>query len=141
MLEFEPTWFFVQLATFLSLIFILNTMLFKPMLRLFKEREEGTKGSLGSAKAMDSEKDEVLAKIEEKLSEARRNARTAFEGLSNEGLDEQKKALDSAQNEAVEINRKAKEELNAAADKARAGLKSDIESFSKQIVEKLVGAK
>lgn len=141
MLEFEPLWFFVQLTTFLCLIFVLNTMLFKPMLRLFKEREEGTKGALESAKALDSEKDEVMAKIEEKLSEARGNARTAFEGLSNEGLDAQKEALDAAQNEAVEINRKAKEELNAAADKARAGLKSDIESFSKQIVEKLVGAK
>ena len=141
MLEFEPLWFFVQLATFLSLIFILNTMLFKPMVRLCKEREEGTKGALESAKALDSEKDEVMARIEEKLSEARTSARTAFEGLSNEGLDAQKEALDAAQNEAVEINRKAKEELSAAADKARAGLKSDIESFSKQIVEKLVGAK
>ncbi len=141
MLEFEPFWFFIQLVTFLSLIFILNTMLFKPMLRLFKEREEGTKGSLENAKAMDSEKDEVLAKIEEKLSEARNGARKTFEELSNEGLEVQKGSLGVAQNEAVEINRKAKEELNAAADKARAGLKSDIESFSKQIVEKLVGAK
>ena len=140
MLEFNA-WFFAQLANFLLLLIVLNIILFKPILRIIKEREENTTGALENAKALDREKDEVLAQVDEKLSEARGNARTVYEGLSNEGLDTQKKALESAQNEAVEINRKAKEELSAAADKARAGLKSDIESFSKQIVEKLVGAK
>ena len=134
MLEFSP-WFFAQLANFLLLLFILNKILYKPMLRLFKEREDGTRGALESAQTMDKEKDGVLAQIDGKLSEARGNARTLFEGLSNEGLETQKDALQSAQNEAVEINRKAKEELEAATEKARAGLKSDIENFSKQIVE------
>ena len=140
MLEFSG-WFFHQLANFIILLIVLNFILYRPMLRLFKEREEGTAGALESAKAMDGEKDGVLARIDEKLSEARDKARTVFEGLSNEGLDSQKITLESAQNEAVEINRKAKEELEAATEKARAGLKSDIESFSKQIVEKLVEAK
>ena len=134
-------YFFWQLANFLILLFILNTILFKPFLRLFKERAEGTTGALENAKALDKEKDIILAQIDEKLSEARGNAKTVFDGLSKEGLDIQKSTVESAQNEAAEINRKAREELEAATEKARAGLKSDIEAFSKQIVEKLVGAK
>ncbi len=55
-------------------------------------------------------------------------------------MEVQKNTLDSAQTEAVEINRKAKEELEATTKKARAALKSDIETFSKQIIGKLVGA-
>ncbi len=140
MLEFSA-WFFAQLANFLLLLIVLNIILYKPILRIIEERKENTTGALENAKALDREKDEVLAQVDEKLSEARGNARTVYEGLSIEGLDTQQKALESAQNEAVEINRKAREELGAATETARAGLKSDIESFSKQIVEKLVGTK
>jgi F-type H+-transporting ATPase subunit b len=133
-------WLFVQLANFLILLFLLNIILFKPLLKLFKDRDDSTKGALEKAGAMDREKDEVLAKIEEKLSGARTEARSVFENLSDEGLEVQKKAVQSAQNEAVEINKKAKVELETATDKARNALKADIEAFSKQIVEKLVGA-
>jgi F-type H+-transporting ATPase subunit b len=133
------SWFFVQLANFLILLFLLNTILFKPLLKLFKERDDNTKGALDSASAMDREKDDVLAQIEEKLSGARTEARSIFENLSIEGLDVQKSSVQSAQNESIEINKKAKTELEAATDKARNALKSDIEAFSKQIVDKLVG--
>ena len=138
MLEFN-NWFFVQLVNFLILFVFLNHFLFQPFLRLFKERKDNTEGALESARAMDKEKNEVLSQIDAKLSGARQKARTAFEELSREGLEIQKHSLDAAQNEAVDINRKAKADLEEAAEKARAALKSDIEKFSKQIVEKLVG--
>ena len=133
-------WFFVQLANFLILLFLLNAILFKPLMKLFKERDDNTKGALDSANAMDREKDVVLAQIDEKLSGGRTEARSIFENLSNEGLELQKSSVHSAQNESIEINKKARAELEAATDKARNALKSDIETFSKQIVEKLVGA-
>jgi F-type H+-transporting ATPase subunit b len=133
-------WFFVQLANFFILFIVLNTLLFKPVLRQFKEREEKTSGALEKAREMDKQKDAVITRIDERLLDARNKAREVFEESSNEGMSVQKEALGSAQNEAVEINRKAKEDLKAAAEKARAGLKSDIEAFSKNIVEKLVGA-
>ncbi len=133
-------WFFVQLANFAILYFALNAILFKPILKKFKEREEMTEGALEKARKMGESKDGIIAQVDAKLVEARKTAREAFESLSNEGLDSQKQALGSAQNEAVEINRKAKDDLDKAVEKARASLKTDIETFSKQIVEKLVGA-
>ena len=132
-------WFFAQLANFLLLLIILNMMLFKPMLRLFKERETNTTGFLEDAKSMDKDKDELLAQIDARLADTRGEARSIFEGFSKEGADTQKKTVASAQNEAVEINRKAKEDIDSATEQARASLKADIEAFSKQIVEKLVG--
>jgi F-type H+-transporting ATPase subunit b len=138
MLELNK-WFFVQLANFLLLLFVLNIILFRPMLRLFQEREEHTTGFLNDAKEMDKEKDEVFSKIDFKLAGARDRAKAIFEEFSTEGIETQKLAVDSAKNEAVEINRKSKEEIETATDKARAALKADIENFSKKIVEKLVG--
>ena len=133
-------WFFVQLANFVILLVVLNTIVFKPFLRLFQEREDNTSGALEKARALDKEKDGILAQIDEKLGEARGKARKSFEELSSEGIEAQRTALEAAQNEAVEINRKAKADLEAASEKASASLKSDIEKFAKQIVEKLVGA-
>ena len=88
---------------------------------------------------MDKEKDEVLSQIDSNLAGARDRAKAVFEKFSTEGIEIQKLAVDSAQNEAVEINRKSKEEIETATDKARAALKADIENFSQRIVEKLVG--
>jgi len=139
MLELNK-WFFAQLANFLLLLILLNIILFKPLLRLFKERDAGINGALDSAKSMDKEKDGIMAQIDSKLAEGRARAKTTFEELSKQGMDVQKQALNAAQNEAVEINKKAKDELESAVGKARVSLRSDVESFSKQIVEKLVKA-
>ena len=138
MLELNK-WFFVQLENFLILLYVLNVILFRPFMQLFRERKEGTEGALEKAKAMEKEKEEIMAQIEAKLSDARAQAKKIFEDLSKEGMDIQRSAIESAQNEAVEINRKAKAELEAATEKARAALRADVEAFSKQIVEKLVG--
>jgi len=139
MLELNK-WFFAQLANFLLLLILLNIILFKPLLRLFKERDAGINGALDSAKSMDKEKDGIMAQIDTKLAEGRTRAKTTFEELSKQGMDVQKQALTAAQNEAVDINKKAKDELESAVGKARVSLRSDVESFSKQIVEKLVKA-
>ena len=133
-------WFFVQLANIVILFLFLNYVLFQPFLRLFQEREDNTEGALEKARELDQEKDTLLASIDKKLNAARSTARSNFEEASDEGIEIQKKALETAQAEAMEINKKAKADLEAAADKARASLKSDVEAFSKQIVEKLVGA-
>ena len=57
-------WFFVQLANFILLFIILNAILFKPFLLLFKERDDKTSGALESASALDKEKDDVLTQID-----------------------------------------------------------------------------
>jgi len=139
MLELNK-WFFAQLANFLLLLIILNIILFKPLLRLFKERDAGINGSLNAAKSMAQEKDNLMAGIDSKLVEGRTKAKAVFEGLSKEGTEAEKQALDSARNEAAELNKKAKAELGSAVEKARASLRTDVENFSKQIVEKLVKA-
>ena len=138
MLELNK-WFFVQLANFLLLLVVLNIILFKPMLRLFNEREKNTTGFLNDAKVMDKEKDEAFSEIDAKLADARDKAKAIFEEFSAAGIETQKLAVDSAKNEALEINKKSKQEIETATDKARAALKADIENFSKKIVEKLVG--
>ncbi len=137
MLELNK-WFFAQLANFLLLLILLNIILFKPLLRIFKERDAGINGALDSARSMDKEKEDIMGQIDVKLTEGRIKAKTAFEELSKQGMEIQKQALTTAQNEAAGLNKSAKDELVSAMEKARVSLRSDVEAFSKQIVEKLV---
>jgi len=128
------------MANFLGLIYILNLILFRPMLKVFGERESLTKGSLDAAKEMNSKKEEGLERMNKEISDARSKAKEAFEGLRNAGLETQKNFLSEAEASAAGMLQKAREELRSEGEKARQSLKADIEKFSDEIVRKLVNA-
>lgn len=139
MLELNK-WFFVQLINFLLLIVLLNRLLFRPILRLFKERQDKVKNALDSAKAMDKEKEEQLNKINTELQEARNQAKIISENLKKEGVNVQKELMNTAQKDAAEMNSKALGRLNTEVKKTKDALRKEVENISKEIVEKLVGA-
>ncbi|KAF0145849.1 MAG: F-type H+-transporting ATPase subunit b [Nitrospirae bacterium] len=140
MLELQVKWFLVLLVNFLVLIYVLNILLFKPLLRLFKEREDNVNGALGAAKDMNQKKDETIAKLSRELTDARNKAKGTFEALRGEGASLQKEAFSKAEAEAADILQKARQELKAEAEKARQALKSDVDKFSDEIVRKLIKA-
>ena len=140
MLNIEVQWFIVLLVNFLVLVFVLNAILFKPLLRIFQEREESVKGSLDTAKEMDRKKEEGLERMNKELSEARQKAKDVFEKLRDDGLNKQKALLSDAEGQASAMLQRAREELKAEAEKARVSLKADAEKFSDEIVRKLVKA-
>jgi F-type H+-transporting ATPase subunit b len=132
-------WFFVLLANFLILLYVLNLILFKPLLRVFDEREQSVKGSLAAAKEMEAQKENALEQMRKELSEAAGRAKQQFEALRAEGQGRQRDALSAAAQEAAGIAEKARQELRAEAGKARSALRADVERFSEEIVRKLVG--
>jgi F-type H+-transporting ATPase subunit b len=139
MLELNK-WFFAQLINFLALLIILNIILFKPILQLFKEREKRTKGSLEEAKVMEAEKDKLLAQMDAKLAEAAAKARGIHEELKSEGARVHKEAFEAAQKEAAAIGVKAKHDLEASVKDTKDKLRADIKAFADTIVGKMVGA-
>jgi F-type H+-transporting ATPase subunit b len=140
MLEIQPKWFLVLLVNFLALIYILNIILFKPLLKLFKEGEDIVKGSLDATREMNRRKEEDLEKMSREISEARNRAKENFEKLKEEGLSRQKELLSETETSAASMLEKAREELTAEAERARKALKGDIEKFSDDIVRKLIKA-
>jgi F-type H+-transporting ATPase subunit b len=132
-------WFFVLALNFLALLFILNIILFKPLLKIFKEREDIVKGSLDAAKDMANRREESIARLNKELAETRNKAKDVFEALKAEGLQNQKEVLSKAEAEASQVLEKAKADLKAEAEKARTTLRADVDKFSDEIVRKLVG--
>lgn len=139
MLELNK-WFFVLLVNFLILLYVLNIILFKPVLRVLKERDASVKDYLNAAREMEQKREEAIAKMNQELQAARIRAREIFEGIRKEGLEKQRLLLEEANKEAIEMIGKAKEEIRIKAEKARQELRSDVDRFSDEIVRKLVGA-
>ena len=140
MLDFHGVWFLVLLVNFLVLLAVLNSILFQPLAKIFKEREAATKGALDEAKAMIAQKEDATAKMNAELLAARNKAKEAFNTSKEAGQSVQKETMSKAEAEALAMIEKARKELQAEAEKARTSLKADIEKFSEEIVNKLVKA-
>ena len=140
MLDIDLKWMVVLLLNFLALIFILNILLFRPLLKIFKERETTVKGSLDAAKDMDRKKEEGIEMMTRELTAARLRAKEAFEKLREDGLNSQKSMLADAEAQASAMLQRAREELRSESDKARTALKAETDKFAEDIVRKLVKA-
>ncbi|MFZ2199028.1 MAG: ATP synthase F0 subunit B [Thermodesulfovibrionales bacterium] len=140
MLDIDKFWLLVLTANFLGLMYILNIILFRPLLKVFQERENTIKGSIDAAKEMNSRKEEGIERMNKEISDARGKAKEVFESNRNAGLEVQKKLLSDAEATAAGMLQKAREELRSEGEKARKSLKADIEKFSDEIVRKLVNA-
>lgn len=139
MLELNK-WFFVLLINFLGLLYILNKILFRPLLKLFKERQDTVKGSLDAAKDMGAKREGGITRLNRELSEARGKAKETFEALKAEALNKNKEVLGAAETELSAMLDNARADVKAEAEKARKALRADVEKFSDEIVRKLVGA-
>jgi F-type H+-transporting ATPase subunit b len=140
MLDIDLKWFFILLLNFLGLIYVLNIILFKPLVKLFAEREDSIKGSLDAAREMNQKKEDALAAVSRELKEAVTKSNEIFEASRKQGLQRQKEILESAGKQAHEQIQKAKAELKTEEENARGKLRADVEKFSDEIVRKLVGA-
>jgi F-type H+-transporting ATPase subunit b len=133
-------WFFVLLLNFLVLLYVLNIILFRPLVKLFTDRENSIKGALDAAKVMNQRKEDAITAMNRELKEAVGKSNEIFEASRKEGLQRQKEILESAGKQAHDLIVKAKSELKTEAGNARQKLRGDVERFSDEIVKKLVGA-
>ena len=140
MLDIHVKWLLVLAANFIVLMFVLNIILYKPLLKIFKDREASTKGFLDAARDMGANKEAGIEKMNKEIAEARKKAKGVFENMRNEGLSAQKQALSDAEAAAAGMLQKAREELKAEVTKATQALRGDVEKFSDEIVRKLVKA-
>ncbi len=131
-------WFFVQLANFLILLVILNVILFRPLLELFKQRKETIEGSLEEARSLDQQKEEQLKLYIQELAEAREKAKEIYNTLRQEGLQEQKALIAKAHEEAMAELEAAKASIRGEVEKVRKAMGEYVRQFSDEIVKKLV---
>lgn len=131
----------IQLIIFIATIFILNSLLFKPLLGLLEKREKLTAGRIREAKELGdkveritreyrAKLDEVRAKATEERNEIRRKAHAAAEDL-----------IGKAHKEALALLEEARSKLELEAKEIREKIKPEIAVLAREMALQILGRK
>ena len=129
----------VQIVNFLVLMIALNAVLFRPIRSVIKERKDKYAGFEAAISDLTARADERVREIDARLTEARRDGFVKKDRLKGEGLDEEKRIVDAATEETDARVHQVKERIRGEVATARKGLKEQMETFSMELAEKVLG--
>ncbi len=138
MIDIDKT-LLIQIINFLVLLIALNFLLFKPIGRIMREREQGISSAFGDAKAAQERVQGILERYNAALAEAKQKAVSTYNTVYQQGLDAQRDMISAERAKAGELLDKARGEIAAASTAARADLKKEADRLSQDITSKLLG--
>lgn len=131
--------FTTQLVNFVLLMFILNRLLYRPIRQAMKKREEKISEDRGEAERLDQEAEIRLNEWNKGLEEARKAGLERQEQFRKEGRDEERALTSKVQEEVEDHLEKMRAEMAKDTEAARATLKTEAETFSLEIAERILG--
>ncbi len=129
----------IQLVNFIILLLALNFILFKPIRKIMQDREQGISSSFSDAKAAQDRVQGLLEQYNASLAEAKQKSTSTYNAIYQQGLDAQRDMIAAERTKAGELLDKARGEMVAASDAARAELKKEAARISQDITSKLLG--
>ncbi len=128
---------FVQFAIFLVALYLLNNLFFKPLMDLADRRESATSGSVKDAQELVEKARKMTAQYDEALKEAREQALSERARLTKSALAEAEEIVSSARDEARRLFEERAGETLAQVEKAKDGMKSEIEDIAGMLTRKI----
>lgn len=129
----------IQLANFLLLMFLLNRLLFRPMVRVLAERKARTEGRKERAAKVDAEAESVLADYRRQIQEAKAAADQSRSRLVRDGEAERNKLLGTAAREAEKTVTEIRARVRAEAEDARKALGREAEAIADEMATRILG--
>ena len=130
---------FAQIANFVFLIVVLNTVLYKPIRKILLQRKEKVNGLENNietfTKDADEKDDSYLASIKEARFEGLREKETLLQSAS----DEEKLIIEKINQKAQADLEAVREKITKEAEGVRASLLTEIDSFADAIKQKILG--
>jgi F-type H+-transporting ATPase subunit b len=130
---------FIQIVTFLVLIYILNILLYKPVLSIIERRKKQLEELENEIKLFNDSVEKRVAEYEEKLKQAKAGASDLKKEIINEGTDQAKKIVDAVRNEIPLLTQEFQQKMNKEIQAARKILDSQSRKISLEIAEKVLG--
>ena len=129
----------IQMANFLILMFLLNALLYKPILGIMDKRKKQLQDTDEEIKRLNQSVEERMAAYEEKLRQAKMDAVEKKQEIVKEGAEQAKIFIDAAKSEIPGIMEKFHAEMNKEVEEARHILTNQSQKISVEIAEKLLG--
>jgi F-type H+-transporting ATPase subunit b len=130
---------FIQMVIFLALIFILNILLYKPILSIIERRKKHVDELENEIKLFNESVDKKAAEYEEKLKLAKTNASDLKKEIIKEGTDQAKVIVDAVRNEIPLMMQEFQQKLDQEVQTARQTLDSQSRRLSLEIAQKVMG--
>jgi len=137
-LDFDYTVVF-QMGIFVLLMFLLEPLLFQPVLRIFALREERTEGARAKARALEEKAGELLKRYEKELERVHRVAAEERERLRQETAALEAEILEQARRSTTKILEDGRRRIESEVSRIRFDLGRESEQLSRRIVERVLG--
>lgn len=129
----------IQMGLFLSLIFVLNILLYKPILSVIERRKKQLEESENEIKLFNESVEKRVAEYEEKLKQAKIKGSELKKEIIQEGVNQAKNIVDVVRNEIPAIAQKFQQEMDREVEKAKLILDSHSKKLSLEIAQKVLG--
>lgn len=129
----------IQIINFLLLIFILNVLLYKPILGIIDRRKKQFEDSEAEIKRLQETVDQKMAAYEEKLHQAKTAAVEQKNEIIRQGADEAKTVIDAVRAEIPGMMEEFHARMDGEIGAAKNILNDHSRQLSVQIAEKILG--
>ena len=127
-----------QVINFLLLLYILNRLLFKPLLARMDERSAKISKGLEDAETAARDRELARAEREAAVSEARKEAANVIANANKIATDTRDEILTKARADAEKVTERAREEITAEKEKAMAELRAEVADLALEAAGRLV---
>ncbi|MHB8763903.1 MAG: F0F1 ATP synthase subunit B family protein [Deferrisomatales bacterium] len=129
----------VQLVNFLLLMFLLDRLLFRPMVRVLEERKERTEGRRKKAAQADAEAESVWATYQKRIQDAKTAADRLRADVARQAEAERQRLVDAATGEAEKAVTTVRARVKAEAAEARKVLEADARRLAADAAHRILG--
>lgn len=138
MIEVDKT-LLIQVVNFLVLMFVLNIILYKPIMKIMDSRQKRIDDANEEVRELDETVQRKVADYEERLRRARAEAMEQREAIKNEGTEKATEIIGQARAEVGEMIQGFKARVAAEKEEARQALRRQTRHLALEISEKVLG--
>ena len=138
-IEIVPGLLIVQGVIFLLVLWFLNKVLFKPILKIIHGREEKIEGSLSEADETEKKAEKTFEQYNEKFRQARKEALELKRKLILEGNEKKEAAIDKARKEAQGFLEEMRRNIAEEAKQTQKTLHQQVDAIGQIMAQKALG--
>ena len=136
-MEFNAT-FIISAISFIVFVFVMNTILYRPLERIVEEREKLISQNYGIAKELNTEAKTMLEKKAQEIAEAKASAKNGIDLKLKQEYDKSSEKIRQEKENTLNYIKEQKEILHTDSENFQRNMEENIENYAKLITEKLL---
>lgn len=128
----------IQFVNFLIALFVVNTLIVKPIRQVLKQRKDTVDSLLSEAGNFQRDADARLKNYESELDAARAKGLEQKEAVKLQALESEASILSSAQHEAQTYLQKNRKEIEQEVNNVMQVMRSKVDMLAAQVVERVL---